>query len=438
MMVKSGRNRNLRTNVCLRLLCALLSDHLMLDDEEKREEDSSSSAAAEAVHLTSPPSSHPRLPPLYSVTTRLKHFFPLVKSRSASPLVPASHHHQPPPPPPPAIITTSPTSPPPTLRTSGGNASGTERLSSSSLENAPDSASSTRTSTSASGVFMLGDGNGGNASQTRLHVVTSGAVAAAVGAGSSHIHFDDAISIRTSEEQRSGTPSVLPLNSRPSQSSVRPATEVPSSSSIGTKDKFLAKVLPAKLRRNHHRHRKQNHSVTSLSDDPVPPTTRSAPASPKLSTSPAIPLSTRSSNDMPLLPPLSLPALKSSESLPAINRPWVPTPQSDTPIRSPRRGRSSTVSSVNSDVAVPRASQSRTRRTNTIFSGLKKTESGRGTPVEKLSLDDNEEEVSALPPSSDSDSGEDYFRRLQSEEGGLHRCIRRLVESTYVLHFLHD
>ena len=278
---------------------------------------------------------------------------------------------------------------------------------------------------------MLGGGGngGGNASQTRLSVVASGAVAAAVGAGSNHIHFDDAISIRSSEEQRSGSPS-LPLNSRPSTSSLHPGTDL-SASSIGTtKDKFLAKVLPAKLRRNHG-HRKQNHSMTSLPDETAPPTTRSAPSSPKLSTSPAMPLSTRSSNDMPLLPPLALPALKSSESLPAIHRPFVPTPQSDSPIRSPRRGRSSTVSSVNSDIAIPRASQSRSRRTNTIFSGLKKTESGRGTPVEKLSLDDNEEEVSALPPSSDSDSGEDYFRRLQSEEGGLHRCIRKLVESTY-------
>lgn len=406
----------------------------MLDDEEKRE-DPSSMSAIDAE--TSPPL---RLPPLYSVTTRLKHFFPLVKSRSASPLVPPSHHHHHHHPPTPAIITTSPTSPappppsPPAPRTSGGggNASGTERLSSSSLENgAADSASSARTSTSASGLFMLGGGGngGGNASQTRLSVVASGAVAAAVGAGRNHIHFDDAISIRSSEEQRSGTPS-LPLNSRPSLSSLRPGPDL-SSSSIGTtKDKFLAKVLPAKLRRN-HRHRKQNLSVTSLPDETAPPTTRSAPSSPKLSTSPAMPLSTRSSNDMPLLPPLALPALKSSESLPAIHRPFVPTPQSDSPIRSPRRGRSSTVSSVNSDIVIPRASQSRSRRTNTIFSGLKKTESGRGTPVEKLSLDDNEEEVSALPPSSDSDSGEDYFRRLQSEEGGLHRCIRKLVESTY-------
>ena len=396
----------------------------MLDDEEKQQDPSST--PAEAVLLTSP---HPRHTPLSSVTTRLKHFFPLVKSRSASPLVAApKQHHDPPP----AIITTSPTSPSPPVRTSGGNASGTERLSSSSLDNAPDSASSARTSTSANGgLFMLGNGSGGNTSQTRLHVVTSGAVAAAVGVGSNRIHFDDTISIRTSDE-RSGTPSLVALNSRPSLSSVRPAIEG-GSSSIGTKEKFLAKVLPAKLRLN-RRHRKQNHSVTSLSDHAVLPTTRSAPASPKLSTSPAIPLSNRSSNDMPLLPPLPLPALRPSESLPVINRPFVPSPRPESPIRSPRRGRSSTVSSINSDVAVPRASQSRTRRTNTIFSGLKKTESGRGTPVEKLSLDEDEEEILALPPSSDSDSGEDYFRRLQSEEGGLHRCIRKLVESPYSPH----
>src|SRR5277367_5598428 len=243
----------------------------MLDDEEKQEDPSS--PPAEVALLSSPsPSPYPRLTPLYSVTTRLKHFFPLVKSRSASPLIPAAQQQHPPP----AIITTSPTSPPP-LRISGGNASGTERLSSSSLDNAPDSASSGRTSTSANGLFMLGNG-GGDASQTRLQIVTSGVVAAAVGAGSNHIHFEDTMSIRTSDVERSGTPSFLPLNSRPSLSSVRPAPEVVTSSSIGAKEGFLAKVLPAKLRR---RHRKQHHSVTSLSDHSALPTTRSAPASPK-------------------------------------------------------------------------------------------------------------------------------------------------------------
>ena len=404
-------------NLPHRLRCA------MLDDDEKREDPSSVLPAEDVHHLITPPSppTSLRLPPLYSVTTRLKHFFPLVKSRSSSPLVPVR-------PQPPAIITTSPTSPPP-LHSGMADVSGGERLSSSSLENAPDSGSSARTSGSGNGMFMLG---GGNASRTGLHVVTSGAVAAAVAVGgNNHIHFDDTISLRIGDEQRSGTP-LQQLSSRPSFSSMRPATDPPPS--IVAKEKLFGKVLPAKLRRN-PRHRKQNHSVTSLPDHSSRPTTRSAPASPKRFASPAIPSSPRSSDDLPLPPPLPLLALKSFESLPSINRPFVSTSQSESsPIRSPRRDRSSTVSSVNSDVVIPRASHSKSRRANTIFSGLKKTESGRGTPVEKLSLDDNEEEVFVLPPSLENDSGEDYFRRLQSEEGGLHRCIRKLVESPYSLY----
>lgn len=73
---------------------------------------------------------------------------------------------------------------------------------------------------------------------------------------------------------------------------------------------------------------------------------------------------------------------------------------------------------------------SRSRRTNTIFSNLKGRESGRGTPTEKLSLDNDEDEGYMLPP-ADSDSGEEYFQKLQAEEGGLSRCMRKLVESEY-------
>jgi hypothetical protein len=52
--------------------------------------------------------------------------------------------------------------------------------------------------------------------------------------------------------------------------------------------------------------------------------------------------------------------------------------------------------------------------------------------VEKSSLDNEEDEGYVLPPVSDSESGEDYFRKLQFEEGGLSRSIRKLVESTYL------
>ena len=69
-----------------------------------------------------------------------------------------------------------------------------------------------------------------------------------------------------------------------------------------------------------------------------------------------------------------------------------------------------------------------------IFSNLKGRDSGRGTPIEKLSLDNDEDEGYMLPP-ADSDCGEEYFRKLQTEEGGLPRYMRKLVESTYPLFF---
>jgi hypothetical protein len=99
-----------------------------------------------------------------------------------------------------------------------------------------------------------------------------------------------------------------------------------------------------------------------------------------------------------------------------------------------QRGRSSTVSSVSSDVvSSPRMSRSRSRRASTIFSNLKGRDSGRGTPVEKLSLEYDEEEHTPLPAMNEGESGADYFRRLQGDDGGLSRFIRKLVESRYPL-----
>jgi hypothetical protein len=104
---------------------------------------------------------------------------------------------------------------------------------------------------------------------------------------------------------------------------------------------------------------------------------------------------------------------------------FLPSPQ-----WSPIRGRSSTVSSVGDDG--PRLSTSRSRRASTIFVNLKGRDSGQRTPVEKLSLDNEEDEGYVLPPVSDSESGDDYFRKLQFEQGGLSRSIRKLVESRYL------
>lgn len=68
-----------------------------------------------------------------------------------------------------------------------------------------------------------------------------------------------------------------------------------------------------------------------------------------------------------------------------------------------------------------------------IFSNLKGKESGRGTPVEKLSLEMEEEGEYVLPP-IDTNSGEEYFRKLQLHQDGISiRCVRKLVESSYYL-----
>jgi len=246
--------------------------------------------------------------------TRLKHFFPLVKSRSATHL--------------PAIITTSPT-------VQDLN----PRLSNSSVENASTFSSSR------------------NVSRTHLHVLTSAAMAAAVGG---RIHFDES---RVSED--------------------RPSPKIQEEQSL------LKKLIPS------FRRRRKNDSVHSIE------LSRSAPASPKL------------------YPQNQLPRLQSSESMPSTTPILPPSTPIASPLLSPSivplRGRSSTVSSASSD--------RRTRRTSTMF-GLKG--SGRGTPIEKLSF---EEEELDLPKREG--TAEEYLKKLHSE--GLSKYIRKLVESRYSL-----
>ena len=66
-----------------------------------------------------------------------------------------------------------------------------------------------------------------------------------------------------------------------------------------------------------------------------------------------------------------------------------------------------------------------------MFSNLKGKESGRGTPVEKLSFEMEEEGEYVLPP-TDTNSGEEYFRKLQLHQDGTSpRGVRKLVESSY-------
>jgi hypothetical protein len=185
--------------------------------------------------------------------------------------------------------------------------------------------------------------------------------------------------------------------------------------------------------RRTHRQRRKNHSIHSISTPPVLPLSpiiHSAPTSPKLSAQNPTASARSSAEDRPrLLPlplPLPLPALQPSESLPS--RPSMVGLNSSATMVS--RGRSSTVSSVSSDIS-PRMSRSRSRRASTIFSNLKGRDSGRGTPVEKSSLDIDDDSHYSLPPLIPEESGPEYFRRLLGEEGGLSRWIRKLVESRY-------
>ena len=74
-----------------------------------------------------------------------------------------------------------------------------------------------------------------------------------------------------------------------------------------------------------------------------------------------------------------------------------------------------------------RTSRSRTRRASTLFGNLKGRDSGRGTPIEKLSFEDQEEEI--LPP-AETESAEQYLKKLQADDG-LSKYIKKLVESRY-------
>lgn len=103
----------------------------------------------------------------------------------------------------------------------------------------------------------------------------------------------------------------------------------------------------------------------------------------------------------------------------------------NSPVRSPNRGRSSTVSSVSSiGDAAPRMSRSRSRRASTIFSNLVGRDSGRGTPVEKMSMEQEEEESIPLPARVDDETPGEHFNKLREE--GLSKYIRKLVDSRYL------
>lgn len=405
----------------------------MLDDDEKHPPPSPPSPSSTPPPINDPLPQSVRLSPFYSVSARLKHFFPLTKSYSASGVLSSSSS----PSIPPTIVTTSPTTPTiPSVRNDPRPPT-TERLSSSSMENNGNSSRSSASSGRTSSTSAIA-----NASQTHFHVVASSTVAAAI--GSNHIHFvDDTISARSSDERSS----VLNLRTSTSPTAVLSSNDTPATTSTSTPaatetsqsntEKFFSKILPVQFVRLSHRQRRKNHSVSSIPDQQPSPMTRSAPASPKLLPQSVELLSTRSPNEdrhTSKLLSRPLPGVISYESLPATNRPVLGISTSSSgfpsPQRSPVRGRSSTVSSVSSDIP-SRMSHSRTRRTNTIFSNLKGRDSGRGTPVEKLSLDNDEEEGYALPP-IESNSGEEYFTKLQEGEGGLARCMRKLVESQYL------
>lgn len=407
----------------------------MVDDEDEKRESSLSLDHDNNLlpldpHLPLPP------PPTSRLTRLRKHFFPLVKSRSSTNLTATVNT------PTPAIITTSPTIPvelssasndlhPTSTSTDPG------RLSSSSIENAEiavSSGSSDRSSHSAPRAH-----NSSTSNRTHLHMLTSATLAASIGIN--RIHFDDNLSIRASEERISSQLSPAIRISSNSDATDSESAASGREGSISGKERLLRKLIPSQLIRRTYRQRRKNHSIHSLSqiESVAQQTSRSVPSSPKLSAQSSRILSARSSNeDRPRhLLPLPLPALKSSESLPASTRPLLPPSMTSaatlsvlpSPIRPPNRGRSSTVSSISSDVA-PRTSRSRTRRASTIFGNLKGRESGRGTPIEKLSFEYEEEEAQSLP-AADTLSGEEYLKKLQSEEGGLPKYIRKLVESRY-------
>jgi Sec7 domain len=65
---------------------------------------------------------------------------------------------------------------------------------------------------------------------------------------------------------------------------------------------------------------------------------------------------------------------------------------------------------------------------------LRKDSSGRGTPVEKSSFESDlfsQTEECELPPPSTGETGEQFLSRLQAEQGGITKYLKKLVESSY-------
>jgi hypothetical protein len=366
--------------------------------------------------LMPPPPPPPSTGATSSRISRLNPFFPLVKSRSSSSVL-RSHASTP------AIIKTSPTFGTDSEESVPAIPDHARLSSSSSIDNTERTRSSSPASTQS-----------GTVNGTHIHLLSSATLAAVV--GSSRIHLDDNSASRVSNDTPDmSSPATL---HPPSRSVDATDTESVRSSrdSIFSKGSFFRRLIPSQLMRYTHRHRRKNHSIHSISTAPLPAPRQffSVPASPKFPVASAD-TSIRSSIDdqqsTPMMPP-PLPSLKSSASLPSTSPLIAPklTSRSLTvlpsTVKSPARGRSSTVSSVSSDVQA-RTSRSTTRRASTIFT-IKGRESGRGTPVEKLSLD--EDETVVLPP-TEGLSGEQYLNRIQSEEAEFPRYIRKLVDSSY-------
>jgi len=403
--------------------------------------DDTPSATPEGGGDASLPSVPRQTAPLYS---RIKHFFPLVKSRSSASLStlaapPLSSTHTASQGSLPMIVTTSPTNLPQSTLSSADKhnhavptPADQERLSTSSAETVQDHQSSsllpssTRTSASTHRPTNL--------SSTHLHVVTSANVATAI-ASTSHIHFHD----QTLSPQRSSdeNPQTYSLSKSLSSSRINEGTLA----APATGDKFIHKIFPT-IRKSPKRVRRKNHSSSSMEE--IAPReyerqlsaasgkdmVRSAPPSPKLSA--------EQSNEKSIAeePPLT----ESNGSLQPVERPTLGSPNISNEyfpaVQQQRsRGRSSTVSSVNSDGVAPKMSPSRSRRSNTtlFFNVRGRNESGRATPTEKASMEStstvDDDGGFQLPTPEESESAEEYLLRLQGLEGGISRGIKKLLES---------
>ena len=402
--------------------------------------DDTPSATAEGGGDGASPAVPRQTAPLYS---RIKHFFPLTKSRSSASLSTlvgapfrsnntASQGSLP------MIVTTSPTNPPPSSSPADNSSSAVatpadqERLSTSSADAVQDHQSpsppspSTRTSASTHRPTNL--------SSTHLHVITSANVATAI-ASTSHIHFQD----QTLSPQRSSddNPQTSSLHKSFSSSRVNEGTFAAAASG----DRFIHRIFPT-IRKSPKRVRRKNHSASSmeeiapreyerqLSAASLKDMVMSAPASPKLSphqsnerSIPEEALTEPTASLQPVERPLTVGSPStSSEYFPAVQQ-------------QRSRGRSSTVSSVNSDGVAPRMTPSRSRRSNTtlFFNVRGRNESGRATPTEKASMEStataDDDDGFHLPAPDQGESAEKYFSRLQGLEGGLSQCIKKLLES---------